>query len=209
MRKTIAGTVILLVAIALLGGCLPHYDADDVERKAALGDLLQQYAERTELSRQLIALVQPASRENSGLADAVTAAQANLDCMRTDREALLEQIPFERFEIAQRQLGDAISRLVIEAGNDPHLDHDARFRSLLTQLAAADRRIVTKRKAYDEAVDRYNRSRSGYFHDIEARTLTFRMPPAPGPVVAIPPGNRALTPMRYATLCTYGRTVVT
>ncbi|MDR6207913.1 LemA family protein [Paraburkholderia graminis] len=209
MRKTIAGTVILLVAIALLGGCLPHYEPDDVELKAALSDLLQQYAKRTELSRQMIAQVQPASRQNSTLAAAVTAAQANLDCMRTDQETLVEQIPFERFEIAQRQLGDAISRLVIEAGNDPHLDQDSRFRSLLRQLAAADRRIATKRKAYDEAIDRYNRSRSGFPRDIEARTLTLRMLPGPDAVAETRSGNGALTPTPCATLCACGQAVMT
>jgi LemA protein len=144
---------------------------------AALRDVLQQYQKRGELARNLITLVQPLADPNHTPDAEVVAAQADLDRMLATRHARTDQIEFERFEIVQRQLGDAISRLLIESGNDRHLHQNPRFRSLRRQLAAVDRRIAMEQKAYGEAVDRYNASLTVFPHDVEARLLALHALP--------------------------------
>jgi LemA protein len=172
MRKAIAWTVMSLIAVALLGGCLPRYaPVDDAEVRAALQDVLQQYEKRGELAENLIILAHPLADSNDTLAAEVVAAQADLDHMLSTPRARTEQVEFERLEIAQRQLSDAISRLLIESGNDRRLRQEPRFRSLRRQLAAVDRRIAIAQKAYDVAVDRYNASLGVFPHNVEARVL--------------------------------------
>jgi LemA protein len=152
---------LLLIAVVFLGGCLPRCaPLDDAEASAALRDVLQQYQKRGELAKDLIVLVHPPGHSSDTPNAEVAAAQASLDRMVATRQARPDQIEFERFKVAQRQLGDAISRLLIESGNDRRLRQDSRFRSLRRQLAAADRRIATAQKAYDEAADRYNAKRT-------------------------------------------------
>ena len=172
LRKAVASIGMLLIAVAFLGGCLPRYaPVDDAEVSAAMGDVLQEYQKRGELARNLIVLVRPLADPNDTPDAEVVAAQAGLDRMLANRHARADPIEFERFEIAQRQLGDAISRLLIESGNDRHLRQDPRFRSLRRQLATADRRIAMEQRAYDEAVGRYNASLTVFPHNVEARIL--------------------------------------
>ncbi|WP_433696326.1 LemA family protein [Paraburkholderia phenoliruptrix] len=155
----IVWTVTLLFVASLPGGC-SAYSAppDNAEVDAALRNVLDQYEARGKLVRELIALAQPLAGDNGTLVGAVTVAQADLDCVRLDPQALAEQVPFERFEVAERQLGDAISRLLIELGNDRRIGQDARFDALRKQLGAVERRAAITRDAYDQTVDRYNAS---------------------------------------------------
>lgn len=167
-----------LVAVTLLCGCLPRYvPVDDAEVSTALKEVLQQYEKRAELTRDLIMLVQSVESRNDTLVAAVTAAQADLDCIRIAPGALAEQVAFERFEVAQRQLGDALSRLLVESGNDRYFHKDPRFRSLSRQLGGVDKQIAVARKAYNEAVERYNASLNTFPHDVEARILTLHERP--------------------------------
>lgn len=178
MRKIIVWVVMSLVAVALLGGCLPRYvPVDDTEVSAALKEVLLQYEKRAELTRNLIMLVQSAAKRNDTLVAAVVAAQADLDCIRIAPGALMEPVAFERFEIAQRQLGDALSGLLVESGNDKYFHKDPRFRSLSRQLGGVDRQIAVTQKAYDEAVNRYNASLTAFPHEVEARILALHERP--------------------------------
>jgi LemA protein len=172
MRNAFAWIVILLAAVALLGGCLSRYaPVDDAQVSAALQDVLDQYQKRGELARSLATLVQPVAGQTDALDMEVAAAQASLDRLRATPQAQLQQVDFERFETVQRQLSDAISRVLIESGNDRQLRQDPRFRSLRRRLAAVDRRIASGRLAYNEAVDRYNAGLAVFPYDVEARML--------------------------------------
>ena len=183
MRKAIAWAVMSLVAVALLGGCLPRFvPVDDAEVSAALKEVLQQYQKRAELARELITLVQPVSNRTDALVAAVMDAQADLDYrIRTAPETMVDRVAFERFKIAQRQLGDALSGLLVESGNDRRFHKDPRFRSLVRQLGGVDRQINVARQAYDEAVDRYNASLNVFPRDVEARILAVHERPEFGP----------------------------
>jgi LemA protein len=182
MRKAIAWAVMSLVAVALLGGCLPRFvPADDAEVSAALKEVLQHYQKRAELARELITLVQPVSNRTDALVAAVMDVQADLDCIRTAPETMVDRVAFERFKIAQRQLGDALSGLLVESGNDRRFHKDPRFRSLARQLGGVDRQINVARQAYDEAVDRYNASLNIFPRDVEARILAVHERPEFGP----------------------------
>ena len=116
-------------------------------------------------------MIQSSANGNDTLVAAVVAAQADLDCIRIAPGALAEQVAFERFEIAQRQLGDALSRLLVESGNDRYFHKDPRFKSLSRQLGGVDRQIAVTQKAYNEAADRYNASLNAFPHEVEARIL--------------------------------------
>ena len=178
MRKIIAWAAMSLVAVALLGGCLARYvPVDDAEVSTALKEVVQQYEKRAELTRDLIMLVQSAGNRNDTLVAVVAAAQADLDCIRIAPGAPVEQVAFERFDITQRQFGDALSRLLVESGNDRYFHKDPRFRSLSRQLGGVDRQIAITRKAYDEAVDRYNANLNAFPNEIEARILALHERP--------------------------------
>ncbi|MFL9944128.1 LemA family protein [Paraburkholderia graminis] len=152
--------VVMLVLLASLPGGDPSYDArwNVAEVDAALRDVLRQYGMREELVRDLILLGQRLGSSNGTLVFAVTAAQAELNSIRLEPRALAQHVPFDRFAVGQRQLGDATSRLLIELGNDRQTAHGPRLQALSARLGAIEKRIAIGREAYDKAVDRYNAS---------------------------------------------------
>ena len=84
---------------------------------------------------------------------AVTEARSRVGQIRVDPT---DPASLQQFESAQRDMGSALSRLLVVAENYPQLKSDANFRDLQTQLEGTENRINVARIRFNDAVREYN-----------------------------------------------------
>jgi LemA protein len=63
---------------------------------------------------------------------------------------------FAKFQAAQGELSNALSRLLVVTENYPQLKSDQNFRDLQAQLEGTENRITVARNRYIQAVQNYN-----------------------------------------------------
>lgn len=174
-------TIALFTSVLILTGCqLRLAPPDDSDVNAAQTEMLEQYRDRGELLAKLIALTQDAAKQDGPLAAAVVKIQAQLASMPATPGTGGNPVDFERFEIGQRELGDAVSRLLIASDEDRRLHGDAGVRTLKRQLAVAERRIAVSRERYREAAGHYNSTLRVFPGSVAARALGLHERPLPG-----------------------------
>jgi LemA protein len=62
----------------------------------------------------------------------------------------------KQFEAAQKDMGSALSRLLVVSENYPQLKSDQNFRELQAQLEGTENRITVARKRYIESIQNFN-----------------------------------------------------
>ncbi|MBN3752263.1 LemA family protein [Paraburkholderia sp. Tr-20389] len=158
MMKAILIIPVLFALHALAGcGIAPSLHADDQVR-AAFSDVIAIYDERLGLADEATALARhylPA--EASTLKDIVDARSA-IEALHATPAVVDEPALFERFDVAQRQMTEAISQLMVVCESVRRLDTSPRFRTLQMRLAASAARIAAARERYDDAALQYNAS---------------------------------------------------
>ncbi|OUL95662.1 hypothetical protein CA603_07545 [Paraburkholderia hospita] len=153
----------ILVALLSLSACgTNHLLAPDNEVKAVFADVLDLYNSRLEmvadvttLARKQLPLDAPAIVQVDNTRAAVADLRATPDLIDT-------QASFERFDIAQRQLTEAISQLMIVCEAVRRLNADPRFHVVQSRLASTARQIALARDRYDNAARRYNAAVHGF-----------------------------------------------
>ena len=151
--------VSLMFALLSLTGCEVQSAPNSArEAAAAFGNVLDLYNERLDLTAQAIALARnylPADAPVLTQVDRTRAIVADLHAS----PALLESpASFERFDVAQRDLTDAISQLLIKCEGVRRLKASRAFNSLQSRLASCAGRIALARDRYTEAARRHNAS---------------------------------------------------
>jgi LemA protein len=149
----------LLLGLLLLASCgINPSMTSDREVKAAFADVLDQYGQRLDLAADVSALARkylPADSLVLAQADDSREAVASL---HVSPEFVDTPASFERFDIAQRQLTEAISQLMVACEGVRRLNNDPKFRVLQSRLATSAGRIALARDRYDDAARRYNAS---------------------------------------------------
>lgn len=157
----------ILFALLCLSGCATHpAPAAEREVDAAFADVLDLYNERLDLTAQAVTLARrhlPADAQALAQVDGSRAVISNLHAS----PALLDSpAAFERFDVAQRDLTDAISQLLITCESIRSLNGSPAFRALESRLASSAGRIAFARERYDEAARRYNAARRDFPLDL-------------------------------------------
>jgi LemA protein len=148
---------LLLFAAALLQGC--GYNAmqvGDEQTKAAWAEVVNQYQRRSDLVPNLVATVQGYAKQEKDVLVAVTEARAKVGSIQVTPELANDPQALARFQAAQGQLKDALSRLLVVSENYPQLKSDAAFRDLQAQLEGTENRITVARNRYIQAIEQYN-----------------------------------------------------
>ena len=86
----------------------------------------------------------------------------------TDAEAL------ERYDNAQRNIGQSLNQLLISIENYPDLKASEQFMTLSTELAGCENRIKVERRNYNEAAMDFNRSIRYFPNSLIANSLGFK-----------------------------------
>ena len=145
-----------LLAILLSGCGYNQFQSSDEAVKAAWGEVVNQYQRRADLVPNLVNTVKGYASHERETLEAVTKARAAATSMQVTPEVLNDPQAFERFQQAQGQLTQALSRLLAVTENYPQLKADALFRDLQSQLEGTENRITVARQRYIKSVQEYN-----------------------------------------------------
>jgi LemA protein len=147
---------LLLVATLALGlsGCgYNDIQVADEATKSSWSEVLNQYQRRADLIPNLVNTVKGYAQQEKDVLTQVTEARSRVGQVRVDPS---DPTSLKQFEAAQRDMGSALSRLLVVAENYPQLKSDQNFRELQAQLEGTENRITVARKRYIDSVQGYN-----------------------------------------------------
>ena len=149
--------VVAVLVSLLLGGCgYNDLQRQDEQTKSAWSEVLNQYQRRSDLVPNLVETVKAFAKQEMDVLTRVTEARARVGSIQATPELVDNPEAFAKFQAAQRELGGALSRLLVVAENYPQLKSDANFRDLQAQLEGTENRIAVARNRYIKAVESYN-----------------------------------------------------
>ncbi len=141
------------VVVALSGCGYNDIQQADETVKSGWSEVLNQYQRRADLIPNLVNTVKGYAQQEKDVLTRVTEARSRVGQIQVDptnAESL------KQFETAQRDMGSALSRLLVVSENYPQLKSDQNFRDLQAQLEGTENRITVARKRYIESVQGYN-----------------------------------------------------
>lgn len=146
--------LLLTVASVFLSACgYNTLQVQDETVKSAWSEVVNQYQRRADLIPNLVNTVKGFAEQEREVLIAVTEARSRVGQIRVDPT---DPASLQQFESAQRDMGSALSRLLVVAENYPQLKSDANFRDLQTQLEGTENRITVARGRYIDAVRQFN-----------------------------------------------------
>lgn len=156
MKKCLSWMALALLSILLSGCGYNQFQAQDEAVKAAWGEVVNQYQRRADLVPNLVNTVKGYASHERETLEAVTKARAAATSVQVTPEVLNDPQAFQRFQQAQGQLTQALSRLLAVSENYPQLKADGLFRDLQSQLEGTENRITVARQRYIKSVQEYN-----------------------------------------------------
>ncbi len=145
-----------VMAVALTGCGYNDFQSKDEGVKAAWGEVVNQYQRRADLIPNLVNTVKGYASHERETLEAVTKARAQATSMQVTPEVLNDPAAFQKFQQAQGQLTQALSRLMVVSEKYPDLKADTSFRDLQSQLEGTEKRITVARQRYIASVQDYN-----------------------------------------------------
>lgn len=167
--SALAAVVILAPAAA---GCgINAIPTKEEAAKARWADVQSQYQRRSDLVPNLVATVQGAAIAERTTLTQVIQARAQATGVTVTPETLNDPAAFQRYQAAQGQLSQALSRLLLVVERYPDIKSNQNFIALQSQLEGTENRIAVSRRDYNEAVRDYNTSLRTFPTVIWAKTL--------------------------------------
>ena len=178
MRRTLAYTFLLLIALSL-GGCgYNTLQSTDEQVKASWAEVLNQYQRRADLVPNLVNTVKGFAQQEKDVLLGVTNARSKVGAIQATPELINDPQAFAKFQQAQGELTSALSRLLVVAENYPQLKSDANFRDLQAQLEGTENRITVARNRYIKAVQEYNVTVRSFPSNLTAMLFGFQVKPS-------------------------------
>jgi LemA protein len=149
--------VLMVVAALLLGGCgYNTLQSQDEQVKAAWSEVVNQYQRRADLIPNLVNTVKGFAQQEEKILVGVTEARAKATSIQVRPEDVDDPAKVQQFMQAQREVGGALSRLLVVVENYPQLKSDANFRELQAQLEGTENRIAVARQRFIKATQEFN-----------------------------------------------------
>jgi LemA protein len=168
-----------LLASTLLSGCgYNQFQSKDEATKAAWGEVVNQYQRRADLIPNLVNTVKGYASHEKDTLEAVTRARAAATSIQVTPETLNNPAAFQKFQQAQGELTNALSRLMAVSENYPNLKADTSFRDLQSQLEGTENRITVARQRYISAVQDYNVTVRSFPTNITAMIFGYQTKPS-------------------------------
>ena len=173
-----AWTMAATMTVLLLGGC--GYNAmqsGDEQVKAAWSEVINQYQRRADLVPNLVETVKAFAKQEMDVFTRVTEARSRVGSIQATPDLVDNPEAFRRFQQAQGELSNALSRLLVVAENYPQLKSDANFRDLQAQLEGTENRIAVARNRYIKAVEQYNVTVRQFPNNLTAMVFGYKPKP--------------------------------
>jgi len=146
-------TVLAALATLSLTNC--GYNAiqsSDEQVKSSWSEVVNQYQRRADLVPNLVNSVKGFAQQEKDVLLGVTNARAKVGSIQATPEVLNDPGAFAKFQAAQGELTNALSRLLVVTENYPQLKSDALFRDLVAQLEGTENRITVAGNRYIKTV---------------------------------------------------------
>ncbi|HWQ87388.1 LemA family protein [Brevundimonas sp.] len=167
--SALAAVVVLAPAAA---GCgINAIPTKEEAAKARWADVQSQYQRRADLVPNLVATVQGAAIAERTTLTQVIEARAQATGVTVTPDTLSDPAAFQRYQAAQGQLSQALSRLLLVVERYPEIKSNQNFIALQSQLEGTENRIAVSRRDYNEAVRDYNTSLRTFPTVIWAKTI--------------------------------------
>jgi LemA protein len=154
------------------------FQTKDEAVKAAWSEVVNQYQRRADLIPNLVNTVKGYAKHERETLEAVTRARAAATSIQVTPEVLNDPQAFNRFQQAQGQLTQALSRLMAISENYPQLKADTSFRDLQSQLEGTENRITVARQRYIVAVQEYNVLARSFPTNLTAKIFNYPVKPS-------------------------------
>jgi LemA protein len=150
----ILGLIVIGLSIAgIYNGLVNRSQAVD----ASWAQVQNVYQRRADLIPNLVNTVQGAANFEKSTIVQVTEARASVGKVQINQnQAPSDAAQLEKFQQAQGQLSNALSRLLMVSENYPDLKASANFRDLQAQLEGTENRITVERGRFNTVVQDYN-----------------------------------------------------
>jgi len=165
----VAAVVVLAPAVASCG--INSIPTKEEAAKARWADVQSQYQRRADLVPNLVATVQGAAVQERTTLTQVIEARSRATSVQVTPETLNDPQAFQRYQAAQGELSQALSRLLMVTENYPQLQSNQNFLALQSQLEGTENRIAVARRDYNEAVRDYNTSLRTFPTVLWAKTI--------------------------------------
>jgi LemA protein len=148
---------LILVVASLLGGCgYNQLQSLDEQVKASWSEVINQYQRRADLIPNLVNTVKGYAQQEKDVLIGVTEARAKATSIQVKPEDVDDPAKVQQFMQAQRDVGGALSRLLVVAENYPQLKSDQNFRELQAQLEGTENRIAVARQRFIKSTQEFN-----------------------------------------------------
>lgn len=149
----------MLAGAAFAPGCgYNTMQANEEAVFAAWGDVEASYQRRADLVPNLVEVVKAYAKHEKDTLTAVTEARAKVGSIQMSKEMLKNPQNFAKFQQAQGELSNALSRLMVVIERYPDLKANQNFMDLQNQLEGTENRINVARVRYNKTVQTFNTS---------------------------------------------------
>mgnify|MGYP000591137333 CR=1 FL=1 len=190
MRKFLYATMASL-ALTLTGCGYNTLQTTDEQIRANWSEVINQYQRRADLIPNLVNTVKGYAAFEQDTLLAVTHARAKATGMNATPELVNDAPAFARFEAAQKELGGALSKLLVVVEKYPELKANAGYLDLQAQLEGTENRITVARNRYIKAVQDYNVTVRSFPSNLTAMVFGYAVKPnftvADEKAIAVPP----------------------
>lgn len=156
MKKSVTRILGLLFITLFISSCgmqsIPTA-ANQVE--ASWAEVQNQYKRRADLIPNLVEVVKGYAKHEQETLTKVIEARANATKVNVTVDQLNDET-MKRFQQAQGNLSQALSRLMVVAEKYPDLKANENFRDLQSQLEGTENRITVARNRYIESIKEFN-----------------------------------------------------
>jgi LemA protein len=168
----------ILVVLLLLGGCgYNQLQSLDEQVKASWSEVINQYQRRADLIPNLVNTVKGIAQQEKDVLIGVTEARAKATSIQVRPEDVDDPAKVQQFMQAQREVGGALSRLLVVAENYPQIKSDANFRELQAQLEGTENRIAVARQRFIKSTQEFNTQVRQFPTNLTAMMFGFKPKP--------------------------------
>jgi LemA protein len=175
LTRTFALTIALTISLTLvLSGCgYNTFQTTDEQIKASWSEVLNQYQRRADLVPNLVATVKGETQFEQDTLTNVVNARARATGIQATPELINDPAAFAKFQQAQGQLTNALSRLLVVSESYPTLRANQAFRDLQAQLEGTENRITVARNRYIKSVQDYNVAVRSFPSNLTAKVFNY------------------------------------
>jgi LemA protein len=116
------------------------------------------YQRRMDLIPNLVATVKGYANQEEKIFTKVAELRSRVGQINLPKDVTSDPAQLAKYQQAQKEMGSAISRLLVVAENYPDLKSNQNFLALQSQLEGTENRISVERKRFIDSVQEYNSS---------------------------------------------------